>query len=108
MGLLPVNDGNKWLELLNGIDVDELLSEESPPKKKPHFCLLLKRKESRTIRVFGDVTNTSLIARQSRQFASPVSKSELKIAACGIVSANTQFNTQWTERNLNMWAMQLL
>ena len=43
MGLSPVNDGDEWLELLNGIDVDELL-EESPPKKKPHLCLSLKRK----------------------------------------------------------------
>ena len=108
MGLLPVNDGNKWLELLNGIDVDELLLEESPPKKKPHFCLLLKRKESRTSKEYGDSTNTSHIAQQSRQFASPVSKSELKKATCGVVRANTQFNTQWTGRNLNTWAMQLL
>ena len=58
MGLSPVNDGDEWLELVNGIDVDELL-EELPPKKKPHLCLSLKKKESRTSRVFEESTNTS-------------------------------------------------
>ena len=65
MGLLLMSDGDEWLELLSGIDVDELL-EESPPKKKLHLCLSLKRKESRTSRVFEDSTNTSNIAQQSR------------------------------------------
>lgn len=107
MGLSPVNDGDEWLELVNGIDVDELL-EESPPKKKPHLCLSLKKKESRTShgRVFEDSTNTSHIAQQSRRFALPVSKSEVEKAACGVVPANTQFNTQWAERNFTAWAMQ--
>ena len=105
MGLSPVNDGDKWLELVNGIDVDELL-EESPPKKKPHLCLSLKKKESRTSRVFEDSTNTSHIAQQSRRFALPVSKSEVEKAVCGVVPANTQFNTQWAERNFTAWAMQ--
>ena len=77
MGLSLVSDGDEYLELLNGIDVDELL-EESPPKKKPHLCLSLKRKESRTSRVLEDVTNTSHITQQARQFALPASKSELE------------------------------
>ena len=58
MGLSLVSDDDEWLELLNGNDVDELL-EESPPKKKPHLCLSLKKKESRTSRVFEDSTNIS-------------------------------------------------
>ena len=86
MGLSPVNDGDEWLELVNGIDVDELL-EESPPKKKLHLCLSLKKKESRTSRVFEDSTNTSQIAQQSRRFALPVSKSEVEKAACGVASS---------------------
>ena len=65
MGLSLMSDGDEWLELLSGIDVDELL-EESPPKKKLHLCLSLKRKESWTSRVFEDSTNTSNIAQQSR------------------------------------------
>ena len=39
MGLLPVYDGDKWIKLLNGIDLHELLVE-SPPKKKPYLYLL--------------------------------------------------------------------
>ena len=38
MDLLPVNDGNEWMKLLNGIDLHELLVE-SPPKNKPYLCL---------------------------------------------------------------------
>ena len=48
MTLSPPNDGDKWMELLSGIDVDELL-EEPPPKKKPCLCLSLKKKETRVI-----------------------------------------------------------
>ena len=36
MGLLPVNDGDEWMKLLNGFDLHELLVE-SPPKKKLTF-----------------------------------------------------------------------
>ena len=78
MGLSLVSNGDEYLELLNGIDVDELL-EESPPKKKPYLCLSLKRKESRTSRVLEDaLTPLMHITQQSRQFALPVSNSELE------------------------------
>ena len=69
-----VNDGNEWMELLGGIDFDELL-EESPPKKKPYLCLSLKKKEGSTSRVFEDSTKPSLIDKQSR-FVLPVTRSE--------------------------------
>ena len=36
--LLSVNDGGKWMKLLNGIDLHEWLVE-SPPKKKPYLSL---------------------------------------------------------------------
>ena len=55
------NDGNKWLKLLNGTKVDELL-KHSLIKKRPHLCFSLKNKESRISRVFEDSTNTAHIA----------------------------------------------
>lgn len=43
---------------------------------------------------------------QQNQFASPVSKSQLKKAAEGVVPENTKCNTHWAERNFMNWAMQ--
>ena len=39
MRFLPVNNGNKWIKLLNSVNLHKLL-EESPPKKRPNLCLL--------------------------------------------------------------------
>ena len=105
MGLSLVNNGDDRIELLSGIDVLKLL-EDSPPKKKPRLCLSLKKKEASTSKVFKDSTNTSHIAKLSRRFALPVSEHEVEKAACGVVSANTQFNMQRAERNFTTWAMQ--
>ena len=40
----PMNNGDKWLELLNNIDVDELL-EVSSPKEKPHVSVIFHYKD---------------------------------------------------------------
>ena len=42
--LSPMNNGDKWLELLNDIDVDELL-EVSSPKEKPHVLVISHYKD---------------------------------------------------------------
>ena len=63
-GLSPVNN-DKWIELLNGINVHELL-EESPSKKKPYLGSLLKKKEASTSTVFRDSTKPSQIDKQSK------------------------------------------
>ena len=40
----PMNNGDKWLELLNDIDVDELL-EVSSPNEKPHVSVIFHYKD---------------------------------------------------------------
>ena len=38
IGFLPVNDGDEWIKLLNGINLHKLL-EKLPPREKPYLCL---------------------------------------------------------------------
>ena len=78
-------------------------SERVVQQKKLHNCLPLK---TENYKVFKDSTNSSHIAEQSTRFALPVSVCELEKAACGVVSANTRYNSQWAERNFAAWAMQ--
>ena len=71
-----MNNGDEWIELLNGINVHELL-DESPSKKKPYLVLLLKKKEASTSTstVFKDSTKPSQIDKQSKVVLS-VTRSE--------------------------------
>ena len=73
-------------------------SERVVQPKKFNHCYPLKT-EKEASKVLKDSINTSHTVEQSRRFALPVSESELEKVACGVVPANTQFNTQWAERN---------
>ena len=81
-------------------------SERVVQPKKSNHCFPLKSEKPETSKVLKDSINTSPTVEQSRRFALPVSESELEKAACGVVPANTQFNTQWAERNFTAWAIQ--
>ena len=81
-------------------------SERAVHLKKPHHYLPLKTEKKESSKVLKDLINTSRIAEQTRYFALPVSANELEKAACEVASTNTQFNTQWTERNFTTWAIQ--
>ena len=80
-------------------------SERVVQLKISHHCLPLKT-EKEVSKVLKDSINTSHIVKQCRGFALPVLESELEIAVCGVVPTNTQFNTQWAERNFTAWAIQ--